>query len=516
MLNKSRLSANVLALLIAAVTTAAIFMLNSCGESKTQKAENIAAEGKALSKKYCVSCHQYPEPALLDKTTWEHGVLPVMAGKLGIQQEMGTYYMDTHSQISLDDWNKIIKYYSTTAPKKLTIPKQYPVKDWAIFTLKLPAKVFKNGSPAMTSMIKFNSLDKQLYTGDAGNNVYSWDNKLNARLVKTLSSPVTAANFFKTADGKNAGVFTCIGVLPPNDLLKGSMEQITFGIKNPSSTRITDSLPRPVQTVAGDFNKDGLTDYIVCGYGNNTGGLFLVQQQANHSFKKKIIRAMPGAIQLETGDFNNDGWLDVLCLFAQADEGVWMFLNDKKGGFTTRSLLRFPPVNGSNSFQLVDMNNDGKKDIIYTCGDNNDYSSILKPYHGVYVFTNQGNWRFKQTFFYHINGASKAMAADFDGDGDMDIATIAFFPDFINNPSEGFTYMEQIGPDKFKAHELPISKYGRWITMEVADIDGDGDQDIILGNFSIYGDKLINQKSFKPNWDMHGPIIMLENRTRKK
>jgi mono/diheme cytochrome c family protein len=263
MFNKYSLSANALAILIAAVTTAAIFMLNSCGESKTQKAENIVAEGKALSKKHCISCHQYPEPALLDKTTWERGVLPVMAGKLGIQQEMGTYYMDTHSQISLDDWRKIIRYYSSVAPKKLTIPKQYPVKDWAVFTLKRPAKAYTNGPPAMTSMIKFNPFDKLLYTGDAGNNVYSWDNKLNARLVKTLPSPVTAANFFKTADGKNAGIFTCIGVLPPNDLLKGSMEQITLGIKNPSSTRIIDSLPRPVQTAEGDFNKDGLTDYIV-------------------------------------------------------------------------------------------------------------------------------------------------------------------------------------------------------------------------------------------------------------
>ncbi|MFA6084507.1 FG-GAP repeat domain-containing protein [Mucilaginibacter sp.] len=513
--NKYSLSANGLAFLIAAVTTAAIFMLNGCGESKTQKAGNAAAEGKALSKKYCVSCHIYPEAALLDKTTWERGVLPVMAGKLGIQQEMGGYYMDTRSQISLDDWNKIIKYYKDAAPKKLTLPKQDPVKDWAVFTLKLPAKVDKNAPPAMTSMIKFNPLDKLLYTG-AGDNVYSWDSKLNARLIKKLPSPVTAANFFKTADGKNAGMFTCIGILPPNDELKGSMVQLTLGDKDTSSTLITDSLPRPVQTAAGDFNKDGLTDYIVCGYGNNTGGLFLVQQQANHSFKKKMIRAMPGAIQLETGDFNNDGWLDVLCLFAQADEGVWMFLNDKKGGFTTQNIMRFPPVNGSNSFQLVDMNNDGKKDIIYTCGDNNDYSSIFKPYHGVYIFTNQGNWKFKQTFFYHINGASKAMAADFDGDGDMDIATIAFFPDFVNKPSEGFTYIEQTGPGKFKPHEIPVSKYGRWIAMEVADIDGDGDQDIILGNFSIYGDKLINQKNFKPNWDLHGPIIMLENKTRKR
>jgi hypothetical protein len=228
-----------------------------------------------------------------------------------------------------------------------------------------------------------------------------------------------------------------------------------------------------------------------------------------------MIRAVPGAIQVDIGDFNNDGWPDVMCLFAQGDEGVWMFLNDHKGGFTEQNLLRFPPVYGTNSFQLVDVNKDGKKDIIYTCGDNNDYSSILKPYHGVYVFTNQGNWRFKQTNFHHINGASKVMSADFDGDGDLDMAVIAFFADFKYNPAEGFTYLEQTAPGKFKAHQVPVNKYGRWISMEVADIDQDGDQDIVLGNFSVYGDKLINQKDFKPNWDMYNPIIVLENKGKK-
>ncbi|MBD1394416.1 FG-GAP repeat domain-containing protein [Mucilaginibacter glaciei] len=513
MRKRYKLSINKTAILIAAVITAAIFVLNGCSESPTQKAGREVTEGGDLSKKYCVSCHQYPEPALLDKRTWERGVLPAMAGKLGLQQEMGAYYMDAHSQINLEDWRKINAFYHTLAPQKLTLPKRTAVHDWGIFELVRPAVVDTTHGPAMTSMVKFNPYDHLIYTG-LGNDVYSWDSKLKGTLVRSLPSPVTAANFFKTNDGKNAAVFTCIGVLPPNDLLKGSMQQVMLGSKDPAMRLVTDSLPRPVQTATGDFNKDGLTDYIVCGYGNNVGGIYLVQQQPDHTFKRKVIRALPGAIQLETGDFNNDGWPDVLCLFAQADEGVWLFLNDRKGGFTTKNLLRFPPVNGTNSFQLVDMNNDGKKDIVYTCGDNNDYSSIFKPYHGVYIFTNRGDFTFRQTFFYHINGASKAMAADFDGDGDMDLAVIAFFPDFVDHPEEGFTYMEQLSPNKFKPHELPISQYGRWLTMDVADVDGDGDQDVVLGNFSIYGDRLINQKEFKPNWDLYEPVILLRNKTK--
>jgi hypothetical protein len=279
---------------------------------------------------------------------------------------------------------------------------------------------------------------------------------------------------------------------------------------------MADSLPRPVKSGTADFDKDGLMDYVSCGFGRDRGGLFLLQQQTNHTFKRKIIRAVPGPEIVYTGDFNGDGWPDIASLFAQADEGIWLFLNDKKGGFTTQNIIRFPSVYGSSSFQLVDVNNDGKLDVVYTCGDNNDYSPIFKPYHGVYIFTNQGNWKFIQTYFYHINGCSKAIAADFDKDGDLDLAVIAFFPDYKYHPTEGFTYHEQVSPGKFKVHEVPVNLLGRWISMEAGDIDGDGDTDLVLGNFSVGAQGLMNQKDYKPNWDMYEPIIVLQNKTIKK
>ncbi|TSD67417.1 VCBS repeat-containing protein [Inquilinus sp. KBS0705] len=513
--NTYRLPANGLAALLVTITAAAIFILNGCGsntDSPPTRAE-ILEQGAALSKKYCANCHQYPKPALLDNHIWETSVLPAMALKLGFQSEMGQLYADKQSLINIIDWQKIVEYYKANSPKKLEVPKPNAVTDWAIFKLQRPLGTNKSAT-AMTTLARYNPFNKTLYTADAANNVYSWDASLRPALVAKLPSPVSYAEFFKTAEGKNTGVFTSLGVMPPNDYLKGSLNEVQLDGKHVVTT-LADSLPRPVQLASGDFNKDGLTDYIVCGFGNEKGALFLVQQQPNHKFVKKVIRAVPGAIQLEMGDFNNDGWPDFLCQFAQADEGLWLFLNDKQGGFKSQNLLRFPPVYGTYSFQLVDMNNDDKKDIIYICGDNNDLSPILKPYHGVYIFTNQGNCKFKQTYFYHLNGASKAIAADFDGDGDMDIANIAFFPDFKNTPQEGFTYMEQTGKGKFKAHNIPINTEGRWLVMDAADLDGDGDLDIVLGNFSIYEEKLLNQKDFKPNWNAHQPIIVLQNTSKK-
>lgn len=481
-------------------------------------AEKQVANGKALAHKYCISCHQFPDPSLIDKNSWVHGVLPGMAKQFKLREFVGDYNVTSQSTISVPDYEAIVAYYKSTAPEKLIIPKSESVVDWAIFSLERPQN-FSNTrlDSANTNMLAFNPADSRLYSGDMKKHLYRWNSGLKSELVATMPSPVTGAIFSTTKADTNVGIFTCIGKLSPSDSLKGKVIQLDLhAIKKSRPLTIADSLPRPVQTVAADFNKDGLMDYVTCGFGNNRGGLYLLTQQANHQYKKEIIRGVPGGEQLLTGDFNNDGWTDVICLFAQADEGIWMFLNDHKGGFITKNLLHFPPIYGSSSFQLVDFNHDGKPDILYTCGDNSDYSTVLKPYHGVYIFTNLGNWKFKQTFFYHIDGATKAIAADFDHDGDLDIATIAFFPDFKYHPGQGFIYLEQTKPGKFLAHEVPVNNYGRWLTMEVADLDHDGNLDVILGNFSVNGRGLINQKDMKPAWDMFEPLIVLRNDAGKR
>ena len=307
-------------------------------------------------------------------------------------------------------------------------------------------------------------------------------------------------------------MFTCLGTMRAADISKGELITLDVtGKKGTDSTTLAANLPRPLQSVAADFNKDGLTDWVVCGFGHLAGGLYWLKQQPNHQFTKLPIKEVAGASQATTGDFNADGWPDLMVLFAHADEGIWLFLNDQKGGFKERNVLRFPSVYGSTSFQLVDFNKDGRLDILYTCGDNSDFSKILKPYHGVYIYLNEGDFRYKQAYFYPINGCTKAVATDFDQDGDLDIATIAFFADFQRNAAEGCLYFEQQKPLQFKPHSLPVSTYGRWICMDVNDIDQDGDADVVLGNFSK---TFIIQDGLKPTWDTHLPLIVLKNNTK--
>jgi hypothetical protein len=220
---------------------------------------------------------------------------------------------------------------------------------------------------------------------------------------------------------------------------------------------------------------------------------------------------LPGAIKAYVNDFNHDGLPDIWALFAQGEEGVFLFTNKGHGNFAAKELLRFPPSYGSSYFELADFNNDGYPDIVYTCGDNADFSPILKPYHGIYIFLNDGSNHFEQKVFFPINGCYKAIARDFDNDGDLDIASISFFADYEHQPEESFVYLENKGNFDFYPYSFPGSNLGRWLTMDAGDIDGDGLIDIVLGNFSQGG--TITKSTI--NWKQSPPFIVLKNTGKK-
>lgn len=447
-------------------------------------------EAKALAASYCSSCHMQPDPGLLDKKTWETSVLPAMAKNMGITRWSGTYYKKLGKingiSIGIDDWNKIVAYYMSLAPDHLT-PALRPsplVTDWAGFTLKLPQ--ITQAAAAATTLISIDTISKSIFSADAITvELKQWAPELIVKATLRTRSPTVNILFEKkTYSSPELVMLTNIGSLGPSDRASGDIEQVGLSSVNKPAV-ISSGLVRPVQTISADFNKDGLKDYVVCGFGHLSGSLDLLTQKQDGSFSRSVIRNMPGSEVAITGDFNHDGWPDLMVLFAQADEGIWMFLNNQHGGFITRKILGFPPVWGSTSFQLVDFNNDGNPDILFTCGDNADYSPILKPYHGVYIYHNTGNFNFKKVWFYPVNGCTKAIAADFRKTGNLDIASIAFFADFTHRPEESFIYFRQDKPLHFSAHAIPVHKYGRWLCMTVGDYDNDGNLDIILGSFSI-------------------------------
>lgn len=479
-----------------------------------------AQKGAALAKQYCESCHLLPDPSLLDKNSWTTGVLPAMGPHLGIfvydtmrypsqknDPDLDKNYYPSQPVIGFTQWQQIIDYYTEAAP--VALPAQPPHDSIEMnlpgFEIKTPA--VNNPAPGI-AYVKINN--QQLYSFDIINSQLTQYNK-QLQVVQSLTTSSTLVDIHMNG---NQWVGCNIGMLNPSNGKFGDLRFLNWNNTKTQFTEdtfsLTKKLARPVQIAAADFNKDGKEDYAVCEFGYLTGALSWLEAKDNKKFEHHVIKAVPGAIKIIAEDYNKDGLTDLWVLFAQADEGISLFTNQGNGKFSEERVIRVPSVYGSTNFEFADFNKDGFKDIVLACGDNADYSIVLKPYHGVYVYLNNGKNQFTQKYFYPINGCYKALPHDYDNDGDIDIATIAFFADYEKQPQEGFVYLENKGNWQFTPRTNANTQKGRWLTMDAGDIDGDNKIDIVLGNFSI------RPSSTPPKYDWQkGPaVLVLKNITK--
>jgi FG-GAP-like repeat len=471
-----------------------LFVSNSPTNEKSQdlktdtRLSDSTLLGKQLAIKYCSNCHLFPEPNLLDKKTWTSGVLPNMGMRLGISEMGKSPYTGMASEeiiilknlgiypdsplISTNEWAAIVQYYEKEAPSVLQLSKPIVPIVAQLSQFEALNLTFTKKKLPQTTLLKFDKTSSQLYIGDGQNELFVMDSAFRLAALFNTESAATDIDFPKN---KSPRLLT-IGSLKPSDQKMGHFAHLDTTIK----TLNFNNLQRPVHFAAADLNNDGQEDVVMAQFGHNTGKLSWFES-ANPT-KEHILKAFPGARRIEIADFNKDNKPDIMVLMAQAYEEVTIFYNQGKGVFKEKTVLKFPPVYGVIYFELMDFNKDGFQDILLTNGDNWDYSAIQKPYHGFRIYLNDGRDNFKEAFFYPYSGAGKAMARDFDNDGDLDIAVISFYAE-LKQPEHSFQYLQNEGNFTFTAHSTPEAAAGKWLTMEVGDFDKDGDIDIVLGSY---------------------------------
>ena len=401
-------------------------------------------------------------------------------------------------------WNKIRAFYLDLAPDSLVRSDTMTWNSQSPFTTHFPDLGTHMNAPSIT-LLKFESGSQELYIGDLSGNLSKYGQHFELLAHHRLPRPIVGLESGKTGLIR----LLSIGQLYPNEGRSGALSQVNDTSFDPQ-TLLIDQLARPVHFASGNFDGDEVEDFAVCAYGNNLGRLSWFEQNGA-TFTETVIKNVPGATRVHVEDLNGDGWDELITLFAQGDEGISIFYNEG-GKFREDRVLRFPPVYGSNDFEFWDINGDSYKDLIVTHGDNGDNSNVLKPYHGVRIFLNTGNYQFDEAYFFPFYGASKVRCRDYDQDGDVDMFAISFFPDFSQSGSQSLVYLENEGGLNFSPHVIKGAEKGRWMVMDAGDIDQDGDEDILVGSFPLNFESV--PPSLLQSWQ-NDPysVLFLENYT---
>lgn len=465
--------------------------------------------GKRLAEQYCSSCHQFPDPSILTKRSWQF-LLTDMGFRLGIVDydaiaatpAVAMMHMTTRENIlreagaipsepliSMDDWRAIREYYDLQAPAKPIAQAKKPAirKSLKQFKLRLPA--FQPRAAVFT-LVRVNPYDGGLILNNIRDQSFT---VLDTGLNITESHPESEilvdvafnnGNLDLLAIGDLMGRFIGVG--------KGKVQSRKLpGYEDQGI--LVEGLHRPAGFQFADIDNSGTPEIIVCNFGDITGNVSVYKD----GYMAKELINLPGAIKSQTHDFNDDGLVDIAVLLGDARENISIFYNQGENNFTRDIVVECHSAYGHTYFELQDFNGDGHMDLLAVNGDTDaDPFNTLKNYHGIRIYMNDGKNKFTQEYFYPMYGAHFAKAADFDQDGDLDIAASSFFPDFSSAQPEQFVFLENQGRLKFNPYTHPETYQGRWMIMDIGDYDLDGDIDVVLGGGYLplgmvvdYGDK---------------------------
>lgn len=181
-------------------------------------------------------------------------------------------------------------------------------------------------------------------------------------------------------------------------------------------------------------------------------------------------------------DIDNDGYTDVLTASGETYNLSWYRNLDGTGNFEDEITINETPVFYL-SVDFIDMNNDGKKDILYL-SNNPRYIAWLENLDGA------GNFGPEQ-ILAEMNYISSVIPIDMDNDGDQDLVAIV-----TNTFSSRIVWHENLdGLGTFSEEKLLIQNTDELSKILVVDIDNDGLLDILASDFVLNRGKIFWYKN---------------------
>lgn len=229
----------------------------------------------------------------------------------------------------------------------------------------------------------------------------------------------------------------------------------------------------PLYLASADLTGSGSLDVVSASFVDGTLTVFLNSTQTPGRFGAPVILSSPGASQVAIGDMNKDGLQDLV----SADFKVSLFIQTSPGTFAAPVSLY---SSGANWVAVGDLNGDGIPDIALT-----DSVGVKVLFHtgaASSVTYTAPVAVFMQSVNAGVTGANLIAIADVNGDGLDDL--VITDPGPAGSPATvNILLQDAKSPGTFLppvSYSLSTSSFPQSIV--VADVNGDGHPDIVIGD----------------------------------
>ena len=401
-------------------------------------------------KALCSQCHTFPKPSILPSSEWRSRI-----GQMAKFKGYGTKLP------GIVNTESVIRWYESRAPQSLTRPVLddqldvgrlgFLVREMACDHSTVDPLIISNvqivnllgdthASPTDTTNTPASTSAAELIACDMANGLIllgraqpSWSSTMT--VLAQVGHPARVQVVDLDHDGLRDLLVADLGSFGAID---HNLGKVTWLRQHPPGTftpnDLATGLPRVADARAADFDNDGDLDLVVGAFGWRTTGQLLLMEHSGRpgppsrsSYTSRQLDQRHGSIHTIPIDLNNDEHLDFISLFAQEHESVVAFIGTGRLGFTARTIYQAPhPCWGSSGIRLLDIDGDGDTDVLMTNGDTMD-DAMLKPDHGIRWLENHGDdTPFTPHHLARLYGVHSAEAADIDNDGDLDIIACGF------------------------------------------------------------------------------------------